>query len=94
MCCKRCSARNFGVALVVLGVLMLISGIIYHIQFMVGLRHERIKMKEEGSDSCGEPVSTFVDSHDSNSSSHNRHYRNHKHGISHWSIRIRRISDG
>ena len=41
-------ARHFGVWLVVLGVLMLITGIIYHIQFMVGLRHERLKMKEEG----------------------------------------------
>jgi putative membrane protein len=35
------SARNFGVTLVALGILMLIVGIIYHLQFMVGLREER-----------------------------------------------------
>src|SRR5262245_61219380 len=33
--------RNFGVALVLLGILMLIGGIIYHLQFMYGLRETR-----------------------------------------------------
>src|SRR6187455_2564045 len=33
-------ARNFGVALVALGIVMLIAGIVYHVQFMLGLRHE------------------------------------------------------
>jgi putative membrane protein len=42
------SGRNFGVALVLLGILMLIGGIIYHVQFMVGLRHERIAMRDAG----------------------------------------------
>jgi uncharacterized membrane protein YidH (DUF202 family) len=41
-------ARNFGVALVLLGIAMLVIGIIYHLQFMVGLRHERNAMKAEG----------------------------------------------
>jgi putative membrane protein len=45
---KAASARNFGVALVALGVLMLIIGIIYHIQFMMGLRHLRESMRGEG----------------------------------------------
>ena len=40
--------RNFGVALVALGILMLVIGIVYHVLFMVGLRKERIAMKEAG----------------------------------------------
>jgi putative membrane protein len=42
------SARNFGVTLVALGIVMLIGGIIYHVQFMLGLRHEREAMREAG----------------------------------------------
>ena len=42
------AARNFGAALVWLGVAMLIVGIAYHLQFMWGLRHERKAMTEEG----------------------------------------------
>ena len=42
------SGRNFGVVLVALGILMLIGGIAYHLQFMAGLRHERIAMTEAG----------------------------------------------
>ncbi len=46
---KRAAApRHFGVALVLLGIAMLIIGIIYHVQFMLGLRHLRRSMKEEG----------------------------------------------
>lgn len=41
-------ARNFGVALVFLGVAMLIVGIVYHIRFMLGLRNEREAMKADG----------------------------------------------
>ena len=41
-------ARNFGLALVGLGVVMLVAGIIYHVQFMLGLRDERKKMKAGG----------------------------------------------
>jgi uncharacterized membrane protein YidH (DUF202 family) len=40
--------RNFGVALVLLGIVMLVIGIVYHIQFMLGLRHERRAMHEDG----------------------------------------------
>jgi len=40
--------RNFGIALVTLGIAMLILGIIYHIQFMLGLRHLRTQMKADG----------------------------------------------
>lgn len=40
--------RNFGVTLASLGIVMLIIGIIYHIQFMAGLRHERGAMQSSG----------------------------------------------
>lgn len=36
--------RNFGLALVLLGIVMLVVGIAYHVQFMLGLRHERDDM--------------------------------------------------
>ncbi|HEY4202073.1 MAG TPA: DUF202 domain-containing protein [Devosiaceae bacterium] len=42
------AARNFGVTLVSLGILMLLIGIVYHLQFMVGLRAERHEMVAEG----------------------------------------------
>jgi len=41
-------ARHFGMALVILGIVMLVIGIIYHVQFMLGLRHMRISMTAEG----------------------------------------------
>ena len=41
-------ARNFGVALVALGILMLVGGIVYHVQFMVHLREERAAMAADG----------------------------------------------
>jgi putative membrane protein len=41
-------ARNFGIALVALGIAMLVIGIIYHLQFMGGLREERTRMHEDG----------------------------------------------
>jgi putative membrane protein len=40
--------RNFGVSLVALGIVMLIGGIIYHLQFMQGLRHQREAMSDAG----------------------------------------------
>jgi putative membrane protein len=42
------SPRNFGLALVILGSGMLVIGIVYHVQFMLGLRQERIEMTEAG----------------------------------------------
>jgi putative membrane protein len=42
------AGRNFGLALVILGVGMLILGIIYHLQFMYGLRIQREAMTQEG----------------------------------------------
>jgi putative membrane protein len=40
--------RNFGVALIYLGVAMVVVGIIFHLQFMRGLRDLRENMKREG----------------------------------------------
>jgi putative membrane protein len=42
------AARNFGLALVLIGTLMLLLGIVYHLQFMAGLRRERAQMKADG----------------------------------------------
>jgi putative membrane protein len=42
------AARNFGLALVALGIGMLALGIVYHVQFMLGLRHLRDEMRTEG----------------------------------------------
>jgi uncharacterized membrane protein YidH (DUF202 family) len=42
------AAANFGVTLVGLGILLLVVGIVYQIQFMLGLRQERAEMHEEG----------------------------------------------
>ena len=42
------STRSFGITLVWIGIGMLALGILFHVQFMYGLRHERTKMKEEG----------------------------------------------
>lgn len=40
--------RNFGTALVLLGIGMLVLGIIYHLQFMIGLRNTRVEMRKSG----------------------------------------------
>jgi putative membrane protein len=40
--------RNFGIALVLLGMVMLTLGIVYHIDYMRGLRAERVRMIEQG----------------------------------------------
>jgi uncharacterized membrane protein YidH (DUF202 family) len=40
--------RRFGVALVALGIAMLVMGIVYHLQFMIGLRRTREAMTAEG----------------------------------------------
>ena len=42
------AARNFGTALVWLGIGMLVLGIVYHVQFMLGLRKIRDEMTADG----------------------------------------------
>ncbi|MBV9290739.1 MAG: DUF202 domain-containing protein [Hyphomicrobiales bacterium] len=45
---RAAAPRHFGVALVALGIVMLVLGIGYHVQFMLGLRRLRESMREEG----------------------------------------------
>jgi len=45
---KPHAPRNFGIALVGLGIVMLTLGVIYHVQFMRSLRAERNAMIQEG----------------------------------------------
>ena len=45
---KPHAPRNFGVALVALGMVLLTLGIIYHLRYMRELRAERTLMKREG----------------------------------------------
>jgi putative membrane protein len=55
--------RNFGIALVLLGIGMLIVGMVYHLQFMRELRHTRDEMTDAAliHGQSGFPVSfTFV----------------------------------
>jgi putative membrane protein len=42
------AARNFGVTLVALGILMLIGGIVFHTKFMLEIRSERRRMRDDG----------------------------------------------
>jgi putative membrane protein len=45
---ESAQARHFGTTLVAIGIGMLILGIVYHVQFMIGLRHERKAMVTAG----------------------------------------------
>ena len=45
---RTVAPRNFGGALVSLGIGMLVVGIAYHVQFMLGLRRVRKEMRLEG----------------------------------------------
>ena len=45
---KSHAARNFGSALVYLGVAMVLAGIVFHVQFMLALRRQRTEMRDEG----------------------------------------------
>jgi inner membrane protein YidH len=42
------AARNFGAILIYLGVAMMVFGIAFHLQFMLGLRRQREDMRAEG----------------------------------------------
>ena len=41
------SARNFGIALVALGIVMLLGGIGFHTSFMIELRKQRARMRDD-----------------------------------------------
>lgn len=40
--------RNFGMTLVLLGIVMLVAGIVYELRFMIELRRQREAMRKEG----------------------------------------------
>ena len=42
------AGHNFGIALVLLGITMLVVGIGYHVVYMLGLRRERARLKADG----------------------------------------------
>jgi putative membrane protein len=42
------AGHNFGIALVLLGITMLVIGIGYHVIYMLGLRRERARLKADG----------------------------------------------
>jgi uncharacterized membrane protein YidH (DUF202 family) len=42
------AARNFGIILVLLGIVMLIVGMVHHVQFMMELKRTRAEMKRQG----------------------------------------------
>jgi uncharacterized membrane protein YidH (DUF202 family) len=42
------AARNFGITMVAIGIGMLVLGVIYHVQFMLGLRRIRADMVAQG----------------------------------------------
>ena len=48
MLSERGQSRNFGISLVFIGIAVLVFGIIYHVQFMLGLRMERKEMTAAG----------------------------------------------
>ena len=84
---KAAAPRNFGLALVGLGIVMLVIGIIYHVQFMMGLRHLRESMREEGL-VHGETIFPVVHSGYGARSSLDRRRSDRKHGVSRRPIRI------
>ena len=44
----RHPGRHFGIALVLVGIGMLVLGIVYHVQFMLALRHSRKQLTNDG----------------------------------------------
>ncbi len=84
------SARNFGVALVALGILMLIGGIVYHGQFMVHLREERKAMKAAGLVHGEERLPGLTDADYRHRASLCWNCSHHQHAVPGWAVRLRR----
>jgi putative membrane protein len=42
------AGRHFGIALVLVGIGMLVLGIVYHVEFMLALRHSRKQLTKDG----------------------------------------------
>ena len=87
---KAAAPRNFGLALVGLGIVMLVIGIVYHVQFMLGLRHLRESMREEGLIHGETVFPVVVHSGYGARSSPDRRCSDPEHGVSRRTVRIRR----
>ena len=87
---KAAAPRNFGLALVGLGIVMLVIGIVYHVQFMIGLRHLRKSMREEGLIHGETIFPAVVHSGYGARSSLDRGRSDHEHGVSRRTVRIGR----
>ena len=75
-------ARNFGTTLVAIGIVMLVLGIVYHVQFMLGLRTVRGHLMTNGlihGDSVFPPSLTLVTA---DRAADRGHHRGHQHGFS------------
>jgi putative membrane protein len=87
-------ARNFGVTLVLLGIVMLVLGIVYHLQFMLELRELRRTMTAEGlvRGESQVPALADVDHRDDPPGGWRR--RHPQHGVQDWTARLIRASKG
>ena len=90
---KAAAPRNFGLALVELGIVMLILGITYHVQFMLELRHLREVDAGRRARPWREPFSVVADA------DHGAHSllvigveSDRQHGVSRRAVRITRSS--
>ena len=83
------AARNFGVTLVALGILMLVGGIIYHLQFMVHFARSERQWRKQGYPRR-EQLSGFADTDHRDDPAVHRHRRHRQHGVSGRPVRVRR----
>ena len=85
---RAAAPRNFGLALVGLGIVMLVLGIVYHLQFMLELRHLREVYAGGRARSRREPFSRFLDADYSAHPSCHRRRGDHQYGVSGWPVRL------
>jgi putative membrane protein len=87
-------ARNFGVTLVLLGIVMLVLGIVYHPQFMLELRALRRTMTAEGLGPRREQVPALADADHREDPASDWRRRHPQHGVQDWTARLIRASKG
>ena len=87
---RAAAPRNFGVALVGLGIVMLVLGIGYHVQFMLGLRHLREVDAGGGAHPWRDCLSSVADPDYGASLARDRGRRDHQHGVPSRTVRIGR----
>ncbi len=87
---KAAAPRNFGLALVGLGIVMLVLGIAYHVQFMLGLRHLRKVDAGGRAHPWRERLSGFADADYRIRSAPHRGCGDPEHGVSRRTLRIGR----